>query len=219
MGLFDIFRKKEAKEETKNKKDKDYDVKYLETDEGRLQVDFYDKARKLGQLYDTTRLVIDNKSINLADQEVQNCMVSWYNQDDIVFFNTNKQNESRNAKDYTGVLAQIDSELLKNDEEYCKAVMMGLLNKARVTRYIQEGLNDDIPERPCGNYIGGIQKTEKGYTKIFSLSVGKAAHNSDQMVKRRKEHRAKVEQRKQKAIAEKKALIQQLQNEIDEMSK
>lgn len=183
-----------------------------------MQVDFYDKNAKVGQFYDTTRLVVDNRPIMLAGQEVRNCIVSWYSQDDAVFLDSEYEGESLNARDYRGILAQIDPTLLQTDENYCSVVMRKLLDKKRVTKYLEEGLQE-TPEQPCGKYIGGVKLTEKGYGKFFSLPVGRVSHNSDLMINRRREHRENIEAKKQREIANKRAQIQQLQSEIDDMSK
>ena len=282
MGLFDIFKKKEKEPEIQNglnEAQKSYEIEYKTTRDGRLQIDFYDKGTKFSQFYDTTRLVVDNRPIMLAGQEVRNCIVSWYSQDDAVFLDSEYEGESLNARDYRGILAQIDPTLLQTDENYCSVVMRKLLDKKRVTKYLEEGLQEtpeqpcgkyigeslnardyrgilaqidptllqtdenycsvvmrklldkkrvtkyleeglqETPEQPCGKYIGGVKLTEKGYGKFFSLPVGRASHNSDLMINRRREHRENIEAKKQREIADKKAQIQQLQSEIDDMSK
>ena len=79
MGLFDRFKKKEKGLKINNiinENEKSYEIEYGTTRDGRLQVDFYDKSAKVGQLYDTTRLVVDNRPLILANQEVRNCIVS-----------------------------------------------------------------------------------------------------------------------------------------------
>lgn len=86
MGLFDRFKKN--KQETDKKVDnisKDYEIKYGMSQDGRLQIDFYDRNIKVGQFYDTTRLIVGDKTVVLANQRVQNCIVSWYRQDDTIF--------------------------------------------------------------------------------------------------------------------------------------
>ena len=108
--------------------------------------------------------------------------------------------------------------LLQTDENYCSVVMRKLLDQKRVIKYLEDGLQE-TPEQPCGKYIGGVKPTEKGYGKFFSLSVGRASHNSDLMINRRREYRESIEAKKQSEIANKKAQIQQLQSEIDDMSK
>ena len=108
--------------------------------------------------------------------------------------------------------------LLSVDENYCSVVMRNLLDQKRVLKYLEDGLQE-TPERPCGKYIGGVRPTEKGYDKFFSLPVGRASHNSDLMINCRRECRESIEAQKQREIANKKARIQQLQSEIDDMSK
>ena len=128
------------------------------------------------------------------------------------------QFDSLRAQEYRGVLAEIDLELLQTDPNYCNMVMKELLDKQRVERYLESGLQE-TPEHPCGKYIGGIRQTEKGYGKFFSTIVGKASHNSELMVNRKQEHREMIEKQRQKAIADKKAQIEKLQSELDSMEK
>ena len=125
MGLLDMFKKKSPEMERKTQKpQKEYEIEYSTTTDGRLQIDFYDNKIKVGQLYDSTRLVVGNRPVVLANQEVQNCLVSWYNRDDAVFVG---EGESLSAKAYKGILAQIDPVLLEVDEKYCVTVMRNLL--------------------------------------------------------------------------------------------
>lgn len=217
MGLFDRFKKN--KQETDKKVDnisKDYEIKYGMSQDGRLQIDFYDRNIKVGQFYDTTRLIVGDKTVVLANQRVQNCIVSWYRQDDTIFSDPQYENESIDARSYKGVLAQIDPVLLQSDEKYCSNVMRYLLNKKRVNQYLENGLQES-PEHPCGKYIGGMRKTENGYSKFFNIDAGIASHNSRLMVERRRENREKMEQKKRMEIDRKKAEIQRLQSEIDDM--
>lgn len=217
MGLFDRFKKN--KQETDKKVDnisKDYEIKYGMSQDGRLQIDFYDRNIKVGQFYDTTRLIVGDKTVVLANQRVQNCIVSWYRQDDTIFSDPQYENESIDARSYKGVLAQIDPVLLQSDEKYCSNVMRYLLNKKRVNQYLENGLQES-PEHPCGKYIGGMRKTENGYSKFFNIDAGIASHNSRLMVERRRENREKMEQKKRMEIDRKRAEIQKLQSEIDDM--
>lgn len=217
MGLFDRFKKN--KQETDKKVDnisKDYEIKYGMSQDGRLQIDFYDRNIKVGQFYDTTRLIVGDKTVVLANQRVQNCIVSWYRQDDTIFLDPQYENESIDARSYKGVLAQIDPVLLQSDEKYCSNVMRYLLNKKRVNQYLENGLQES-PEHPCGKYIGGMRKTENGYNKFFDIDAGIASHNSKLMVERRRENREKMEQKKRMEIDRKRAEIQKLQSEIDDM--
>jgi len=96
--------------------------------------------------------------------------------------------------------------------------MKELLDKKRVERYLESGLQE-TPEHPCGEYIGGIRQTEKGYGKFFSIIVGEASHNSESMVNKRQKYREIIEERRQKAIEKKKAQIEKLKRELDSMEK
>lgn len=221
MGIFNKKKEQEPEIERKNQpsvEQKDYEMKFNRTREGRFQVDFYDKKAKSDQFYDTTRLVVDSKPLFIENQAVQNCAVSWYSQDDVVFLDSQYENESINARNYKGVLAQIDLTLLQTDPNYCSVVMRQLLNRNRVNKYLEDGLQE-TPSKPCGKYIGGVRKTENGYDKFFYLPIGKASHNSDLMKKRREEYRKGKEKRKQEEIDRKRDEMHKLQNEIDELSK
>ena len=220
MGLFDRFKKKEDLKTKSNVEEmrKNYEITYGITSDGRLQIDFYDMKSEIGQFYDTTRLIVGNNPVIFDNQAVQNCIVSWYRQDDTTFADPKYNGESMNARDYKGILAQIDPMLLQYDENYCVSVMKDLLNQKRVNQYLQNGLQEN-PERPCGKYVGGIQKTDNGYRKFFAINVGKASHNSRLMVERRRENRERAEQKKQMEIARRKAEIQKLQSEIDDISR
>lgn len=224
MGLLNKLRKKpentQPKTNTKKEMDlKTFDVKYGTTTDGRLQVDFYDRQAEFKQFYDTTRLIVNDKPLNLAGQKVYNCIVSWYGQNDCQMLDERTGKfEGQRANQYRGVLAQIDLNLLRSDPYYCNKVMKELLNKKRVERYLEAGL-EEMPERPCGKYIGGVIQTEKGYRKFFSESVGYASHNSHLMIDRRRENRENREALRRKAIANKKEQIANLQAEIDSMSK
>ena len=116
------------------------------------------------------------------------------------------------------MLLELDLELLENDINYCNMVMKKLLDKERVEKYLENGL-EETPKQPCGKYVGGVKKTENGYTKFFSTTVGQASHNSELMVNRRKEHREMLERKKQKDIENKRAQIAKLQREIDNMER
>ena len=218
MGLLDKLKKKNNLQ-PENQIKKDYDIQYGITRDGRLQVDFYDMQADFKQFYDTTRLILSQRPLNLAGKEVYNCLVSWYGQNDCSMLNERTgEFEILNAVEYRGVLAQIDLQLLKSDPEYCKKVMKSLLDKQRVEKYLQAGL-EEMPERPCGKYIGGVMKTEKGYRKFFSQEVGKASHYSNLMINRRKEYKENLEIKKQKEIKRREDKIKTLQEEINNMSR
>lgn len=218
MGLFDRFRNKNKPDAVKVDRQPveqlPFEVKFSQFTNGNLQVDFYDKNSDFNKFYDTTRLIIRRQPLNIEGHRVYNCAVSWYGSSDCQMFNKKTgQLDSLRAQEYRGVLAEIDLGLLQTNPDYCSVVMKGLLDKKRVERYLENGLQE-TPENPCGKFIGGVIKTEKGFCKYFSTVVGQVSHNSELMVNRRREHRRKVEEQRQQAIEVRKAEIERLQEEI-----
>lgn len=225
MGFFDRFKKNDKQniESAVNNgqpiKQLPFDIEYSTASNGNLQVEFYDHDSDFKKFYDTTRLIVNKQPLNIGGHQVYNCAVSWYGSNDcqILDEKTGKFDSLR-AQEYRGVLAEIDLELLQSDPNYCNMVMKGLLDKQRVARYLESGLQE-TPEQPCGKYIGGVIQTEKGYAKFFSTIVGQASHNSDLMVNKRQQRKEMMEAQKQKAIADKKAQIAKLQSEVKSMEK
>lgn len=226
MGFLDRFKKndKPKTEEVDTKKQPTvkklpFEIKYSQMPNGNLQVEFLDEHAAFNKLYDTTRLIIKRQPLNIEGHPVYNCAVSWYGSNDCQMINEETGViDSLRAQDYRGVLAEIDLQLLQSDPNYCNMVMTGLLDRKRVEGYLTRGL-EETPEQPCGKYIGGVGKTEKGYRKFFSVIVGQASHNSELMKGRRQERREMAEIQRQKAIADKKAQIARLQEELEGMEK
>lgn len=219
MGLFDKLKKNDKQniENVANNKTEKlpFDIAYSTAPNGHLQIDLHDMNANFKQFYDTTRLIVDRNPLDMEGREVYNCAVSWYgNSDCRVQDPKTGKFDSPRAQIYKGVLVEIDLQLLQSDPNYCNSVMTKLLEQKRVERYLEMGLEEN-PEYPCGKYVGGINKTENGYEKIFSVAVGQASHNSALMVKRRQENREAIEQQRQKAIEEKRAQIEKLQSEIE----
>ncbi len=220
MGFFDKL-KKNSKQNIENNREEQlsFDIEYSSTSNGNLQVEYFDKDINFKKFYDVTRLVIKREPLNIENHQVYNCAVSWYGSGDCKFLNEKTGKfENISAQDYRGVLLELDLELLENDINYCNMVMKKLLDKERVEKYLENGL-EETPKQPCGKYVGGVKKTENGYTKFFSTTVGQASHNSELMVNRRKEHREMLERKKQKDIESKRAQIEKLQREIDNMER
>ncbi len=219
MGLLDKFKKKSNTKEASTTQQKDYNIKYSINGD-KLQIDFKENHHEAEQSYDTTRLVVSLEPFIFAGRQVSNCAVSWYNSSDVIFVDPKFGGEQIEARQYVGVLAELDTQALQQDESYAYETMKSLLNKERVMRYINTGL-EEKPKQPCGKYIGGIEKEENSYIKFFSPDLGQASHYSDLMINRRREYRQKAEiQRQQEQIkAEKRAQIQKLQQEIDDMSR
>lgn len=221
MGLFDRFRKKENNRSNITNPQMEAEqfpfTVDFEHSGGKLQVDFHNKQPDFKKFYDTTRLVIGTTPLDIANHEVYNCLVSWYGQDDCIMLDDFGNEQSR-RNDYKGVLAEIDLTLLKNDPNYCYMVMENLLDKKRVEGYLERGFQE-TPEIPCGLYIGGVAKTENGYKKFFNAQIGQVSHDSLIMINKREKHREELDAANKRAIADKKAQVAKLQQEIDDMEK
>lgn len=222
MGFLDRFKKQEKKATTvapdirTPQKRNDNQIEYSSTEDGRLVVQLMENNPKLGQFYDTTKLIIDNKKVELEGNYLQNCMVSWYGQNDCVRLDS-RGNEYGRRSQFKNVLAEIDEDLLWTDENYCLAVMKMLLNQNRVEEYLNRGLQE-TPDTPCGKYVGGIRQREDGsYGKVFKTNVGKASHNSQEMVAKRQRLQEQIRQRQEQVKADKRAEIARLQQELDDM--
>lgn len=190
-------------------------IEYSCTEDGRLVVELIETHPRDDQFYDTTKLVVDNKQVNLAGELVQNCMVAWFGRDDVVYLDDGGHDLGRRG-DYKNVLAGINTDLLLNDESYCVAVMKSLLSQKRVEEYLNRGLQDN-PEIPCGKYVGEITMGNKGYSKFFKTRLGQASHNSPEMVEERQIMNELKRKYQEKVAAEKRAQIAQLQSELDDM--
>ncbi len=224
MGFLDRF-KKNNKNNENNKNNIKSEPKVEEPIEklpftamflpnGNLQVEYYNYDFK--KFYDTTRLIIDKQLLEIEGSEVCNCAVSWYGRDDHKIFNQEKGKiEGIRSENYSDVLAEIDLNLLVNDPTYCKAVMTDLLDKNRVARYLETGMQD-TPERPCGKYVGGIAKTDNGLKKFFKCEIGIASHNSSLMVNRRQERKEILRQQKERKNRENQEKAGKLQQGIED---
>lgn len=179
MGLLDkMFRKREdIKEknthiETQAKTEKRHKIDMGMNKDGSYFFQYHNSNAKLGQIYDTTRVVIKNEPKIVEESTVYECLVSW-------FMTNVKQGENGKLETvaFTEVIAGIDIARMKEDEEYLKFVMTRLFEKNQVETYISNSLKSEeelanILKRnprcgayPCGKYIGEIQiqdrKTKK----------------------------------------------------------
>ena len=183
MGIFSKLKKLFKKEEKTytpryEPVKKKSEVKYSITKDGKLQIAYIDREAKYWNTYDTTRLIINNSAEKLNNKYVPECLVSWYGQQDAVMLNDS--GEFGRRVDYKEVLADIDVSLIQTDPQYCEVVMKSLLSERRVNDYLTNGLKDTT-ERPCGQYIGGVRRTENGYGKFFDMKAGREAHFTPKM--------------------------------------
>jgi len=187
MGLFDRFKKKnntnqniEMKKPVVEQKPFDLDIKSLE--DGSVQFEFTDNVYETSKHYDTTRLIVQSQS-TVANKTVFNCLISWYDKDNTVFFDEKGQMYG-DFNNYKSISVELDWNALQTNPDYIQTVMKELLNRHRVTSHLNESLNGT---RQCGNYMGGVF-FKNGEYRIYSDGyVATATHNSPAMVNERRE--------------------------------
>ena len=220
MGFLDRFRKKNKEEiETHPKTETNRNLEFsgsnfkVKRENSSIQLDFYN-PEKSSKFYDTTRLILnDNAHRMISGEDVQTAYVAWYGESDCVMILPGEGEFSR-ATDYRKILVSIDTNLLLTDPQYRSTVMNLLLDEERVERYLEQGLEDN-PQMPCGNYVGGVRMTDKGWRKYFSQSVGRIVHNMPENVSKRQSIKEREEMRKQKRISELQEEINRLQGDSD----
>lgn len=219
MGFLDRFRrnKEEVKMHPNIEPSRNYEFSgsnfKVKRENNSIQLDFFN-AEKRSEFYDTTRIILnDNAHSMISEEDVQTAYVSWYAENDTIEVLPGMGLTSR-ATDYKKVLVSIDTNLLLTDPQYRSIVMNSLLDEKRVERYLEQGLQDD-PNVPCGNYIGGVRMTDKGWRKYFSQSVGRIVHSMPENVSKRQEKRRREEMYKQQKIAELYQEIKKVQGDTE----
>lgn len=215
MGLLDIFKKKEKtipQSQPQNKSP--YNIKQSYINQGRyLLTDVCEARPKVGQFYDTTRVIVDRIPETINNKQLYKCLVSWYGQGDTVLVGSNFSTLKEQFKE---VLADIDPNLLATDPRYCETVVIELLNESRVDRYLQAGLEENS-QLSCGKYVGGIRQGPKGYERFFDVDTGRICHYSQDMVNKRTEHKQHKQATLEARRASLESQIQQVQGELDEL--
>lgn len=219
MGLLDFFKRNKLKNTSEPKKEEfaadrskqDMQVRALE--DGRYQIEFYEPNTKFGQFYNTTRLIVDSNGYTMGNSTVNDCLISWYNQDDAIMIGCESSRDM-----YERIVASLNVYKMMMDEEYCSFAMRQLLNQKRVMNYLNRGKSDEPQKVLCGNYVGGISQNAEGkYVKSFDCKAGRECHNSPYMQQVRSQERAKREQeraRRRKALEEQ---IKSAQEELENL--
>ena len=220
MGFFDAFKKQPKNQEPrpveKNEEARPYTVK--QSPEGRLQIDYSTPDKRLKEFYDMTRLIIDNKQININGRPFTQALVSWYGADDCIRIDRATNREISRRTDYSKIITQLDVNRLLNEPEYGNAVMNKLLDQGRVNRYLQRGLENN-PSQPCGNYIGSIANRNGEYIKIFDTDIGEAVHNSPEMTERRREYKQMREYALRKEMERKQQEMDELKRRMEDIQR
>lgn len=216
MGLFSRFKNKDKKDTSQRYQPQNMESKRLPyevtteyTPEGYLQVEVCEDHPNNGQFYDVTRLIIQGAPMTMTSNRIPvlNCLVSHYGHSDCIMIGKNGIEYGRRG-DYSHVLAEFDVNLLLRDKTYAYNVLVGLLNKRRIDRYLNDGMKDN-PEIPCGIYVGGIDPSSR--RKYFRPEVGKESHYSPQMQNRRARAREAAIRRMRDEYRENEAKIAELQ--------
>lgn len=220
MGFFDAFRKQPKKQEI-NKEDVNRDEPIYtmkQSPEGRIQIDYSTPEKAFKEFYDTTRLIIDNKPINIKGRIFTQALVSWYGSDDCIRIDRQTNREISRRTDYKKIITQLDVNGLLNNPEYSKAVMNKLLDQARVMRYLNRGL-DNNPNQPCGNYVGSILRKNGEYIKIFDTEIGEAVHYSPEMTEKRREYKQMREYSIRKEMERKQQEMDELKRKMEDLQR
>lgn len=126
-----------------------------------------------GKEYNITNLIIDPIELLIDNQILYKCKVSWFNDQTISPAGDTKYNKENPAN----IIIQFNLEKLVTDKKYFMFFMEELLDKKRVLKYLQYGMQEN-PVIECGNYIGYIDYDEKGYpTKYFDKDIAKQCHH------------------------------------------
>lgn len=228
MGILNnIFGNKKQKESVTKQEVKRQDYcRKTETEQGRRVFEYYDANAKFGQFYDTTRVIIDKEPIIAENTELYDCMVSWFNRDDVVMFDRDG-NEVGSRTAYKHVVAGIDPNLMESNPEYLSAVIKKLLEKERVERYESYSLKSEaeiLKEREagddrivaCGKYVGSVINSNGKWRNVFIGDIGRMFHSSPEMQEERRTHKERMEEIRKEKIEQKKAEIARLQAEVGE---
>lgn len=132
--------------------------------------------------YDNTRLIIDPTAMIIEGQEVFKCKVSWFSSNDRVSYS---ENSIYDEKTPYNIIVEFNIEKLLTNKEYYSFFMSELLDKERVLKYLEQGMENNS-EFACGDYIGYIDYNDKGnLTRYFDKDVGHACHYLPEKVEER----------------------------------
>lgn len=94
------------------------------------------------------------------------------------------------------VLASFDLERMKTDTNYTKYVCCNLLNPSRI-KLLHDIAFGEKTGTSCGNYVGSLVDTDKGFLVKLDLAVGTMVDQSSEMSNLRREYANRMEREKQ----------------------
>ena len=159
------------------------DIEISQTEQGRLIVKFLNGGS-------ITTLVIDNVDYFFEDGEssFQKCMISHRNQFSVMILKPNEWGVMIGG--YYQIYTRVDRNKLQEDELYCRYVMDGLLNRDRVERYINMGMQEH-PKKKCGNYVGEVfyDTSDMCWRLGFDNDLGSKIHDTQEMREKREKYK------------------------------
>ena len=136
---------------------------------------------KKGTDYNITNLIINPNELLLDNKTYYKCKLSW--------FNDKKTSNESNKENSANIIVQFDLEKLVTVEKYFTFFMEELLNKKRVLKYSNYGM-EEHPQIECGDYIGYIDYDEKGnLKKFFDKDIAKECHHLAEKESERKQNK------------------------------
>ncbi len=221
MGLFNRFKKENKKTPAEELTQTDFSnismqIEQYENEDGKpcYLLDYYDPNSYMKQLYDITRLIIEQTPETLpSGNQVYCAQVSWYGISDCEYLDGNEKYGRK--YDMKNIRLQVDLEKLMYDVKYQSAVMKELLSSKRVERYLKQGLEEN-PQYQCGNYVGYIDRKQSGeYGKFFDATVGREVHNLPEQKVLRRRYREQLEKDKVARNNKRRAEIERLNREME----
>ncbi len=229
MGFFDRFKKAKPEEEKIPPRMEQEPISpqatVATTEDGMKLFEYYDPRRVEGKFYDTTRLAVARSPRIIAGKAVYECRISWYGENDTVYFDT----RTGRRNDFRSIFAGINPEQMERDPMYLDAVMTRLLDQTRVERYLDRRFmtEEELKAKsartgehglwPGGRYVGFMKQQEDGsYAKAFDVAVGRACHNLPEMVEEREKHREQVRRAREAEIARRQAELDKMKASIDD---
>ena len=220
MGLFHRFKKENKRPEKQLTQTKlnnvSMSIEQYETEDGKscYLLDCYDPNAYMKQLYDVTRLIIEQTPETLpSGNKVYCAQVSWYGRSD--YDSLDGTSQYGRKYDLENIRLQVDLEKLMYDSEYQSAVMTRLLSAKRVERYLKQGLEEN-PKYKCGNYVGYIDMNLNGeYAKFFDTEIGREVHNLPEQVELRRRYIEQLENDKAARNNQRRAEIERLNREME----
>lgn len=139
----------------------------IRDDEGKIWIEYRyeDKSHHtISFVYQRTRLIVNNIEDNIA-----NCSVYWSDINNVAEYINGKMIVRLTVGETKLALEWYNNLLL--DDEYIRFLMKYLLDKKRVSKYLEQNSNKEY------TYIGGVREINGEYRKFFDKEINKSLNN------------------------------------------